>query len=666
MRTCSGCLAKNEDQAERCGKCGADLRPLREAVKFKKIIRLFRVLKPLDKPLSEGGRDEKLYDVYVAYLEVESPRPYYIFDADGAVFPRRLEYSLERLEKEAVEEYLKPLPTPKIKEIVKALSDAGLLSVGKDEKPSTSDLAEALASNYLGYQAVPRLREVGFLRSINWREEVVNPIISFKTEKDERLKALHKSHLLRGLSMRLNPHSITCTNGGTGKTEFYKQVGENVDRSTPISPVGYAKSPLPEDVFIGTVHGSELPINIDQIESLVTPQIVRHMFNLLESGEAMVWSGAATIGVTCRSIFNFSANPINYSSDASKSFELLLRHLSLNPALGRRIAIIIYGNDFKRIETKPSEEDLKEWSGKVSLFRAVEEYCRKTLIEMVNGREVWGWLNKPIVGYSESIKKIVEEADLKDENVRDFLLEHTAAQTRIRAAALYAVLADRLDKIALGDFELSELLEEAEDRLLTYIRINLDSITNIAKAWKVVEEVRVETYFKNAPDYMKEIVCACILHKKANPSVISVALDEIPYKPEKYAYLSKCIDRLKKRVYNSEEKRLDAEKLNDEVNTQLRPIFNFQIVIRDGGFAVEYLGDLPKSVEKVKPIGRYMENIQFSAFSNSPQPEISSSIPTGAKPKEYGCSLCKCVFSSEADLSNMKTHQTEGEREDVS
>ena len=652
MKICSKCLARNEGQAERCGKCGADLRPLRDLVRFSNIIFLYRIPKPLDKPLSEGGQVDKVCDVYLAKVDSKHPYPFPIFDWDGMVTPNRLEIAVEPLGKEDIDDLIKALPNQVLNELANGLRYAGLL---QDGKASPTQIAETYASNRLAYVAVPRLREPEILRSYNWGKDVVDRILSFKVQKDPRIIALQRCHLLRGLNQRINPHSITATNGGTGKTEFYRRVGENIDKTTPISFIGYAKSPKPEDIFYGTIHETELPINIDQIESQTAPQIVRYLFNILESGYAQVSSGAAKFTVSSNSIFNFSANPIGYSKDASKSFSTLLSHLSLNPTFGRRIAIILYGNDFKRIETKPSEDDLKEWDSLIALFRAVEEYCRKTLPSIV--KKAWDWLNNEIPNYTETVSKIVK--DLEDGSyVKSFILEHTAAQVRIRAGVLYAVLADYLDKIALGDYDLSELLEEAEDRLPYYVQLNIDSIINIAKAWSKEAEYEAESYFSSCPSYVREIISACLHHKKTNVAAITADLELIPYECEdrkNYPYFSIAVANLKKR------KKLDV------LNNDFKRIFGFQLIKVDSKVLVEY-HEIPKAVEKLKLIGRYGSQTSFIDFSKTadqtPKAEDEPKLPMGfttAKDlylSSKKCSVCGAIFLSEEDLNNhLRTHQ---------
>ena len=210
----------------------------------------------------------------------------------------------------------------------------------------------------------------------------MDDITSFKVEKDPALRSVHKSHLLKGLEMSINPHSIQATNAGTGKSMFYIMVGVNIGRATPSSFLGFAKSP--DEIYPGPLHNNDLPTNIDQIESQYAVQIIRFLFNILEIGRDVVRSGAVDFEVKTNAIFNFSANPIGYSKNPAKSFANLLSHLTLNPAIGRRIALILYGTDFKVITNKPSQNDLSEWREKIELFRAVEEYCSTTLNEIIH------------------------------------------------------------------------------------------------------------------------------------------------------------------------------------------------------------------------------------------------------------------------------------------
>jgi len=557
MRICNKCLAKNEDSATVCAKCGSDIRPLREVISFANIRFFYRAIKPLEKPLSQGGNLEKLFDLYLGQTDLKNPS-LLILDRDGIINPTRLNVSLEPLEEDEVRASVKDLPNEKLKQLIRLLNLAGLAietrvrvegpKGGVKVLPKTKaeildEVAPALSKNFMAYKAVPRLRDPEILKSYDWRKDVVDQILSFKVEKDPRIVKLQKTHLFRGLNMRVNPHSITCTNGGTGKTTFYERVGINVGKVTPPSFLGFAKSP--EEIYPGTVHESELAMNVDQIESQYAFQIARHLFNILESGSDTISSGAVRFKVDSKSIFNFSANPIGYTKDPAKSFSTLLTHLTFNSAFGRRIGFILYGNDFKRIETKPSMDEIREWDEKIAFFRAVEEYCWLKLQKIVNVG-MWPWINRPIPGYRENVEKIVEEFD-DDTGAKDFILEHTAATARIRGGVLYSVLADNLAKIALDDFSLEEIEDEAESRLPEYTELNIKSIVNIARAWEKEMEYQATSFYESAPDYFKEVLSAVKLWLETNPGQKNVVVNSIPYKPKNYDYLSICITKLLKK-----------------------------------------------------------------------------------------------------------------------
>ena len=377
----------------------------------------------------------KKWVLWKAFISNKHP-PIFIIDRDGYLHPNKKEYALKQLECEDLVNVLKLLPSSMLK---KVLNIAELWSIkvepkGRDEDDETYINRVAERIKELFYTPIPRLRDPIILKNIDW-SEIIDQVIAFQTdEKDERLKIVHLATLLRGIRMDINPHSIQCTPGGTGKSTFYKMVGILFDKVSANTFLGFAKSP--EEIYPGTIDGSELPILIDQIENQSAPQIMRFMFNVLEYGIGNVSTGAVSFSIQSRSIFNFAANPISEKSDPSKNFSLLITQLTHNPVMGRRFGIIVYGNDFRAIENRSL--DYYEWHQKISLFRAVEEYAWREIQKILRNEKVWEWINTPIQDYANIIEGIVDNID--DDIVRTFLLEHARkAQHRVRGAALYCL-----------------------------------------------------------------------------------------------------------------------------------------------------------------------------------------------------------------------------------
>jgi hypothetical protein len=446
---------------------------------------------------------------------------------------------------------------------------------------------------------VPLLKDISFLEKINWRE-FIEYLVEPKEGKDEKLKTIHRAKLIKPIFMKYAPHSIEITNSGTGKTSFYNACGIVIDKAKPNSVVGFAKSP--EEIYVGTVNETELPTAFDQIESQTATQLARYMYNILETGEALVDAGAVRFPIKTYSCFAYLGNPIAKNEKIAESFKALIDHISYNPAMGRRFGIILFSTNLKAIQNKMIIQEEEEWKNAFMVFRAIEEYATPNIKKILTNEKVLEWLHKLIPGYREAIYKATQ--NLKDINLVNFFEAHSEAQHRVKASALYSAMALLLDKIALGKYTIEEIIKEAEEQLNDFITINLESIKELSQQY---EELRIElakTYFENLPDYLKEIVSAILLYRKEKPNEVKIKLETIPYDPENketYPYFSKCIYKLKSR------------KKLENLNRKLRDFFGFQLERINDNFEVLFF-ETPKPPEDLKLIGKIFTNSPISPF----------------------------------------------------
>jgi len=566
-----------------------------------------------DRPkLSESGEflgKERLWTLFKA-IEKRYSRPILILDTDGIVNPANLNLALTiEDDPETIEEWLEEVPYH-VKKKIKRL----LLKYGYTEEDLKEDLAQCLAGSYILYRPIPKLKSKAILNEIDWKT-FIDELVEWKCTLDPRFKLIRKATILRGVKPKYNPNSLQFTNGGTGKSDFYRKVGLLIDKATAKSFLGYAKSP--DEIYPGIIEGMEKPIGIDQIESQSAPQIMRYLFNIMEFGSALVSSGAAKFKVESKSSFHILGNPIGYETDPAKSFSRLMAHISYNPAIGRRFGLIVYGTDFKRIEKK--DEDFENWKKAIALFRAVEEAAAKQLQRIFNDKKVFTWLNKEIPNYAENVRQIVSE--IKDENIRTFLIEHAeGGQHRVKAAALNIAIVENLDKIALEKYSIDELLEEAEIHLHKIIELNIKSISNIAKSYELEKQQLIRLYFENLPDYMKEIVSAIELMKKELDQPTEIPLMNIPYQPsnENYSHFSKCIDRLKRR------------KNIETLNNKLREYFGFELKRKNGIIIADIITLEP--CNHIQPLGKLTQTLkdfsrsQISQFLNIHRDKVSEKL----------------------------------------
>jgi hypothetical protein len=241
--------------------------------------------------------------------------------------------------------------------------------------------------------------------------------------------------------------------------------------------------------------------------------------------------------------------------------------------------------------------------------RAVEEYCWPRLMRLIEDPRIWGWLNQPMPQYEVSVEEIVEE--LEEGSVKDLIREHAVgAQVRLRAAALYASLAESLDKVALDELDVGELLNDASEKLTTYVEISLRSFTRMAKAWAKEQEAHARALFEAMPIYLAEILSAIELLRRERPDLSSIPLSAIPYQPKNYSYLSQCIDKLSRRRDPSRELR------------QFRDYYKFEFTRTESGWTVTFLTDKPHP--GISPLGTLITALaisQFSPISLLPNPE---------------------------------------------
>jgi hypothetical protein len=494
-------------------------------------------LQHLDQEVQKPGKDFSLWLVRTA----KHMPPLVVWDNSERITEATVDSCLLPLSKDDLRDLQRSVPDG----IVSKIRDVGREWGCKLGRDSRLEEINPELHPFIS-RPVPRLKDSEYLKRKDWKG-FIDSLVAFRTdEKDDRLKLVHRSRLFRGLDPFLNPHSIEATNGGTSKSTFYSCVGVNFDKVTASSFIGFAKSP--KEVFPGTVDQMELPIGIDQMESQGADEICRYLFDLLDNGSATVSSGATRFPVTSKSIFAFLANATGYTVDTTKSFSSLIEHFSKNAAIARRFGILLYANDLTKIMKAPSEETRKAWRHAVQEFRAVEEFAWERLLEIVHSEEVWHWVNLPIDGYTKQVEDIA--SSLLDEKVKSFLREFCSGQRRTRGAALYAALADNLASIALEEYSVDKILEDAESYLGEYVQLNLSSVINIAKAWGQEDSVRLSSFYQNLSEILKEVVSAIELRKRRFPNETTFTLDYINYKPKSESYkgsFKECIRHLNRR-----------------------------------------------------------------------------------------------------------------------
>jgi hypothetical protein len=337
------------------------------------------------------------------------------------------------------------------------------------------------------------------------------------------------------VDQRLNGHAFVSTQGNTGRCDYYDLAGDLRQKATSNTFLGFAKSP--NEIFVGSIDGTELPQGLDQLESQGAFRIFRYLFQIMETGEAMVDSGATTFPVRSNSVFVVISNPIGYSVDSTKSFWALIEHLSPNPALGRRFGLVLFGIDDKEMKIQLSAADMQEWRDVFTFLRSVEEYARPRIREIYSSPEIWSWANETITVEEKTTYTDKGEAlirDIETEELKDFLTHHVKnSTTHIRGAALSASILDNLKDIAVGRVDLEKIKTDADKYLKQIVLVNLESIGNMVKTLVETKVSLVGQAFDALPKYLKVIVSAVELFRREHQDkpMSEINLKQVGYSP---------------------------------------------------------------------------------------------------------------------------------------
>ena len=370
------------------------------------------------------------------------------------------------------------------------------------------------------YEPVYRLDPHFELKDVDWKD-FINQLINYKADKDPRLVLFFKALLLRGIVMKYSPHAILATNVGTGKSAFLGNVGTRYEKISANSLVGFSKSR--EEVHQGAISNQKFCVTIEEVEAQMFGNFFSFLLTFLEEGRARVSTGGVEFEESGTCPFAITANPNALDINKEDSARLLLVKLSTNHlALGRRIGLLIFGNDYKTVTSKGGFDEA-EWKLFFEFYRAIEEFCLPVIEHYIYGaRDVEEWLETPIPNYN---KKLLEVYKVQDPDVADFLTAHLDQAFRhIRGGALAVGIVNNMDKlIELAELKTDvpekvkrQIMDDAEAALKEIVGINLGSIGNMVSTIQKTPEMNT-LIFTHMPKHVQAVVKVARNIKSSSP-----------------------------------------------------------------------------------------------------------------------------------------------------
>ena len=419
----------------------------------------------------------------------------------------------------------------------------------------------------------------------------------FKT--DERVEYVYRTDLLPftfgKLSpdrvMKLNPHKITVINTKTRKTTLGRIYGDVLDRASSARFLGFATA---NDLILGFGNGRWKTTYFDEVDAN-NKIFIDNIFNYMEIGETTVSVGRENIITRGWSTLTFHSNPQTERNDAVSLYLAFNGFLNLFsekvPGLASRIAVVLFGNDFKTCEKVMELTHDDSVLIKVFAESLVEKFVPK-LEELLEEKKLQQWLLQPLE-QQESLRQYKEEIDLilKENNqlpykIRELWKFQSDSYVHMRGFALKQTFYESTADILAGNVNIENLIEKSEEHLEKLLQINLGSLKKMCGV--IPYQTVLLMSYENLPEYCKGLIIAthhALLHNQNS----DIGMIELPLLSDEYNKVSsKLPSRFKLaedyKFFSRIESNLKTMKI-EKINGKLAP-FEIRLIIVEGKLCV--------------------------------------------------------------------------------
>ena len=321
---------------------------------------------------------------------------------------------------------------------------------------------------------------------------------------------------------RYNPNAISLINSGCGRTTMalnLQRAGFAIleDKRTVAGELGFASV---EEARKGLLHDYVGTVVLDEVQEY-EGDILRHMMNLIELGEARITQAGVSLRIRTNATFVLHGNVPAISPSIEKMQIIMLRMLQKMSdntyAIGRRFPILFFGQSYRTIRWR--EDRLSDLDHDKALA-LISEYIRlrQPMIDaLFRARGVQDWLNKRLP--KEYISDVREIADsISDSSasggiavVSNYILGQEEGYPKLRGLALRLAIRDHLGEMLMydGSGELErKILSSAEAWLNRILLNNLESFSNLASGINLAFKAYVESEdaLKALPVMYKDII----------------------------------------------------------------------------------------------------------------------------------------------------------------
>jgi len=353
-------------------------------------------------------------------------------------------------------------------------------------------------------------------------------------EKDERnvylirSKPINFGNEVNPETMKYQDHALAIENTKAGKTHLLMKVCLWYGRGTASRLLGYSTS---DKTFEGDLNNQFRPIACDEINRRGYPEeFFDYLPNILENGFERIGKGKQTLVVKTSSPFVFSTNVGRKVEDPKELLVLFadfLSKFSESPQrIGSRIALTLFGNDFKEVRLKKDSVyrlTKKDIEINKYIVQAIYNKLSKIAKKIFEEKKIQDFLEDD----SEDIRKVFKnqiDAYLGNQPVKDYWLGVTEAYRHINGMALKQAILDyyleNKEDLLSETYDLDEIIELAKEHKIKIWSLNMESFRKIVEA-NISNADYLLSVFKQIPkDYVKVLVALVARWSIENKEVI--------------------------------------------------------------------------------------------------------------------------------------------------
>ncbi len=323
-----------------------------------------------------------------------------------------------------------------------------------------------------------------------------------------------KSSIDSEQAMPSNPHALIYTNPYVGKSTTFGKIGKKVDYCTPAKVLGWSGA---DSSSRGSLDGLTEAFGIDELNESGRDEkfLKRGFLPLMRDGKYKAEQGHGVATETWSPLV-FMSNPkeSGRAETLVHRFRDSLLILSDNyGALGSRLGVIMYGEEFETVENSSGDYQKGLNSGKV--VNTIFELAKEPFSNLLKKKKVQEWLTQDFSEtYQDEVKQRSEDLELRE--VSKFWKEHLNASKHARGHALRNACLDYIKELVIDEMEIDvkKVLESAEDHFERLKEINLESLENISSS--IDQEVMKDLVKRNLedlqPKYLRFFAFGAIAH----------------------------------------------------------------------------------------------------------------------------------------------------------